>query len=353
MSSSFIYIGIVFGGKSEEHEVSIESARTVVQSLESEKNSKRFKPICLYIDKNGCWWPPSIANSILKDKASNTKDLINLPLSSKGFQGFPIETQKVAIWFPVLHGPYGEDGSIQGFFKLTGKPFIGSGVLASAIGMDKLRMKETFASAGLPQLPYISANGDKLNDNRYLNKLINDVENNLAYPCFIKPANLGSSIGITKAKNVIQLQEGLKKAANLDKRLVIEKGIKARELECATLGNEQMQVSLIGEIEFESEWYDYETKYRKGSSQINIPASIPDSIKQKIQSLTIKACLAIGTKGLARVDFFYENQTNNIWINEINTLPGFTTQSMYPMLWEASGLSIEELTAKLIENANL
>ncbi len=351
MPSSKTYVGVVFGGASKEHNVSIKSATTIINALKRGINASRYEVIPIYIDLKGSWWPSDIAEKTLKKGSALDKNELPSTLSTYGFKGFPKDTDKVEIWYPVLHGPNGEDGTVQGLFTLTGKAFVGCGVLASALGMDKLSMKAAFESANLPQVPYCPAEAnDLLEENTKIN-LIKKLELQIGYPCFIKPANLGSSLGITKAINREDLIEGLSIAANLDSRIVVEKAVIAKELECAVLGGLELKASPIGEIRFDSDWYDYATKYSQGSNQTIIPAPLPEHVRVKIQKLTLQACKAITVQGMARVDFFYQEETDKIWINEINTLPGFTSKSMYPMLWEAAGISLEQLVSKLIEGA--
>ena len=351
MSKSQICVGVVFGGVSNEHNVSIRSAKTVVNALSNGLNSTRFEIVCIYIDQKGRWWNYKIASkALIKGIALEDKEL-SLQNLSTGFTNLPKESTKVDIWFPVLHGPNGEDGSIQGFFKLIGKPFVGSGVLGSALGMDKLAMKAAFKAAGLPQTAFESAESPQIRDPDSLEQLINRLEQNIAYPCFIKPANLGSSVGISKAHNRQELVKGLDLAAHFDDRLVIEKNINARELECGVLGKKNMQTSVVGEIKHNSTWYDYEAKYSSNKTEILIPAPIPKKISEEIRQLSLKACSAISVDSIARVDFFYNETNNEVLINEVNTLPGFTNQSMFPMLWSESGLNIEALVAKLVQTA--
>ncbi len=349
MTSSRTCIGVLFGGASREHNVSIKSAQTIVLALRSGINVNKFLVKPFYIDPNGQWMSSDISEKILqKGNAINSSSKL---LNVSAFKCLPDGSEEIEVWFPVLHGPNGEDGTVQGLLKLTGKRFVGSDVMASAIGMDKIAMKAIFKEAGLPQLPYIAINSNEFQNELQLIKTIKDIEASLKYPIFIKPANLGSSIGITKAKNQKELNFGLIEAAKFDKRIVIEKGIAARELECAVLGIEPMQISKVGEIDFDSEWYDYDSKYLSSKSQAIIPAPIEKEISEQVQEMTLKACKAIDAKGLARVDFFYENQSRKLWLNEINTLPGFTRQSMYPMLWEATNISLQELVRQLVETA--
>ncbi len=351
MPSSSTFVGVVFGGASREHDVSIKSATTVIGALKRGINATRYKVTSIYIDLKGRWWPDEIARKALKKGCALNEKELPLIETTSGFQGFPEGSEFIEIWYPVLHGPNGEDGTIQGLFQLIGKPFVGSGVLASAMGMDKLAMKAAFSSAGLPQVPYIPANVSELIKESSRTKLIKKLEAQIGYPCFVKPANLGSSFGISKALNQEALLKGLNLAAELDQRIVIEKSVIAKELECAVLGTQELKASPVGEIRFDADWYDYKTKYAHNSSQTLIPAPVPDKVKTRVQKLTLQACNAITAKGMARVDFFYKEETDDLWINEINTLPGFTDQSMYPMLWEATGVTLEQLVAKLVETA--
>jgi D-alanine-D-alanine ligase len=266
-----------------------------------------------------------------------------------GFQGFPEGALDVELWVPVLHGPNGEDGTIQGLFSLMQVPFVGSGVLGSAVGMDKQAMKAAFAAAGLPQVPYACVDAQELEEQP--EALVQQLEAQLGYPCFIKPANLGSSVGISKASNRAELMQGLALAAQHDPRMVVEQGIQARELECAVLGGQQMRASVLGEICFDADWYDYDTKYSDGKSHTVIPAEVPEALSERARTMAIAACRAVGASGLARVDFFYEQASGALWLNEINTLPGFTSQSMYPMLWAKTGLPLEELVHELVQLA--
>ena len=351
MSSYQTKVGIVFGGKSQEHLVSIESARTIFHALNKPPNSNLYKVVSTYIDNEGNFWPEEISERVLIE-GKDFLDGENLNYSDKkGLYNLFNISKSIDIWFPVLHGPNGEDGTIQGLFKLTGKPFVGSGVLGSAMGMDKIAMKTVFNASGLPQVPYIVASERELLESKYYSSLLKEITTNLGFPCFIKPANLGSSVGITKANSEEELREGLKLASTLDKRIVIEKNVNARELECGVIGLKNMQASTVGEVTYKSDWYDYETKYAKESSKVFIPAKIPKVVLEKIQELSIRACKSINAEGIARVDFFYEEIKNKLWINEINTMPGFTNRSMYPMLWDFSGLSLEKLVAKLVETA--
>ena len=351
MAISKLVIGLVFGGKSSEHEVSIKSARTIFSALNSSANKKYFIINPIYIDKSGFWWDFKSSESII---IKNQEDKIN-KISEEGASNklinLPILSEKIDIWFPALHGPNGEDGVIQGLFKVTGKPFVGSGILGSSLGMDKIAMKSIFKSFNLPQAPYMSLEKKNIEDTKYIQYLLRTINKEINYPCFVKPANLGSSIGITKSYSEKELLNGINKAASFDERIIIEKNIIGRELECAVLGKSIMNTSVIGEVKFQNDWYNYETKYTEGKSEKIIPAILNTEISNHIKNLAVQACKAINAYGLARVDFFYEESTQKVYINEVNTLPGFTNTSMYPMLWEASGLKLEKLVASLIEIA--
>ncbi len=353
MINSKINIGIIFGGNSEEHEVSIKSAQTISKALKTKNNKEKYEVIPFYIDKNGHWRGTSISSQMItmnNNKALNIDSDENNPSI---FSSLPQSSEKVSIWFPVLHGRNGEDGTIQGLLELIGKPYVGSGVLGSALGMDKIAMKAAFKAAKLPQVPYLWFSDIDIKNTTFIESLINKVEVEVGFPCFIKPANSGSSVGITKAYNENQFLEGLQIAYSIDKRIVIEKSVIARELECGVLGKKKMKTSLVGEIRFSADWYDYKTKYSNDTSNSIIPSLIPDDISQQVRNLSIKACEAICAHSIARVDFFYHEQTNNLWINEINTLPGFTEKSMFPTLWEKSGLNLESLVSEIVETAKI
>ena len=351
MPQSPVRIGLVFGGASGEHAVSIRSANTVIGALERGQNLEHFNVTAFYIDRDGRWWQDSIARSVLASGQPATPEQLPHPLPGPGLQQLPKDADSIDVWYPVLHGPNGEDGTVQGLFTLMGKPFVGSGVLGSAVAMDKLAMKAAFAAAGLAQVPYVGLNASALEDSIQQGELVARIERELGYPCFVKPANLGSSVGISKARNREQLIQGLNEAATLDPRIVVEQGVTARELECAVLGKRQLQASVVGEIRFDADWYDYTTKYSDGLSTTLIPAPIDDALQDKVRNLALDACRALCVEGMARVDFFYDDTSNKLWINEINTLPGFTSLSMYPMLWKASGLELEQLVAQLVESA--
>jgi len=352
MAAPPTHLGLVFGGVSGEHAVSIRSAITVAGALRRGANAGRYRLSCFYIDQRGHWWPAAVAEAVLASGLpAQAADLPPAP-QRPGFRGFPDGALEVEVWFPVLHGPNGEDGTIQGLFSLMQVPYVGSGVLGSAVGMDKQAMKAAFAAAGLPQVPYVCLEAAELEGPQpQRTEVLERLEAQLGYPCFIKPANLGSSVGISKAVDRAGLLAGLQEAARHDPRLVVEQGVQARELECAVLGDRQMAASVLGEICFDADWYDYETKYTAGLSHTVIPAQVDGVIAERAREMAIAACRAVGAAGLSRVDFFFEEASGALWLNEINTLPGFTRQSMYPMLWDATGLPLEELVYKLVQLA--
>lgn len=341
---SKIRVGLLFGGCSGEHEVSIRSASAIAQALASEQNALKYEVIPVYIEKNGIWQAGVQAEKVLREQ---TPPILQ---ASENRWDFPPEASTVDIWFPILHGPNGEDGTVQGLLKLMQVPFVGSGVLGSALGMDKLAMKAAFAQAGLPQVKYKEIKRDKIWSSPCIfPKLCDEVEAEINYPCFVKPANLGSSVGISKARTRSELETALDEAANYDRRIIVEQGIVAREVECAILGNEYPQASVVGEISYTTDFYDYETKYTEGKAELYIPAPLPDQIFQSVQELAKQAFTVVDAAGLARVDIFYAERTGDVYVNEINTLPGFTATSMYPRLWEATGIPFPQLVDRLIQ----
>ena len=347
---SKLRVGLLFGGRSGEHEVSIVSAQAIRRALTSEGNGANYEVVPFYVQKDGIWQSTEVSEQVLeKGKPLSVPDAA---AHREGLWQFPGAAAAVDVWFPIIHGPNGEDGTIQGLLSLMQVPFVGSGVLGSAVGMDKLAMKTAFAKAGLAQVKYVAVSRSEVWSNPCVfPKLCDRIEEAVGYPCFIKPANLGSSVGISKARSRSELEKALDMAAGYDRRLIVEAGVVARELECAVLGNDQLQASTVGEITYQSEFYDYETKYTDGKANLYIPAQVSPEVVQQIQEMAIKAVEAVDGAGLARVDFFYVEATGEILINEINTLPGFTALSMYPQLWAASGIPFAELVHRLIQLA--
>lgn len=347
---SKLRVGLLFGGRSGEHEVSIVSAQAIRRALTSEGNKDNYEVVPFYVQKDGIWQSTEVSEQVLeKGKPLSVPDAA---ANREGLWQFPAAAAAVDVWFPIIHGPNGEDGTIQGLLTLMQVPFVGSGVLGSAVGMDKLAMKTAFAKAGLAQVKYVAVSrSDVWSNPCVFPKLCDRIEEAVGYPCFIKPANLGSSVGISKARSRSELEKALDMAAGYDRRLIVEAGVIARELECAVLGNDQIQASTVGEITYQSEFYDYETKYTDGKANLYIPAQVSPEVVQQIQEMAIIAVEAVDGAGLARVDFFYVEATGEILINEINTLPGFTALSMYPQLWAASGIPFAELVHRLIQLA--
>ena len=342
-------VGLLFGGCSGEHEVSISSARAIARALTSDENASKYELLPFYIQKDGLWQGVEIAQQVLESGVALQSPH---PTRNAGLWQFPALAGEVDVWFPILHGPNGEDGTIQGLLKLMQVPFVGTGVLGAAAGMDKIAMKMIFAQAGLPQVKYMAVNRTQIWSNPCVfPKVCDEIEAALGYPCFVKPANLGSSVGISKVRSRSQLETALDNAASYDRRIIVEAGVVAREVECAVLGNDQAKASVVGEITFSSDFYDYETKYTMGQADLFIPAKVPDAVASQIQEMALKAFAAIDASGLARVDFFYVEATGEVFINEINTLPGFTATSMYPQLWAATGVPFPDLVHQLIQLA--
>ena len=346
---SKIKVGVVFGGMSTEHDVSIVSGTSVAKKL----NDKKYEVYPIYIDNNGGWHKCLDISKKYEvgDKIENIQKIENI-----------IEYLKeMDVIFPVLHGLYGEDGTIQGLFELLKKPYVGCKVMGSSIAMDKIYAKIIFDKAKIKQAKYKYVKKDK-NEYIYVNKDFNEtkkdlkeickiIEKNIEYPMFIKPSNSGSSVGINKAENIEELEEYIEYASRFDRKIVIEETLVGREIECSVLGNEDVKASCIGEILPAENFYTFDAKYKNSESKLNIPAQISKDLTDRVRETAIKAFKAIDGKGFARVDFFVNDKTNEIYINEINTLPGFTEISMYPKLWEQVGVDYSELLDKLINLA--
>jgi D-alanine-D-alanine ligase len=355
-------VGIIFGGRSGEHEVSLASARSVIANLD--KN--RYEVVPIGITKDGSWQlgtdPTSLqaAGQSVQLEAGEEADKSSTAVTLTGDPNLrrliPVQSGEqlrdngeLDVIFPVLHGTYGEDGALQGLLEMADVPYVGCGVLGAALGMDKEKMKMIFQNIGLPIIDYLVYRRNVWE--RAPESILDAVEQRLGYPVFVKPANLGSSVGINKAHNRPELEHAIQVAAEYDRKIVIERGITCRELECAVLGNDEPIVSVIGEIIASNEFYDYKAKYIDNKSQSIIPAQLPQATAEEIRRQAVQAFLALDLSGLSRVDFFLEKETNQVYINEVNTLPGFTEISMYPKLWEASGLPYPELLTRLIELA--
>jgi D-alanine-D-alanine ligase len=346
-------IAILFGGRSGEHEVSLNSAASVIAALDP----ARYDVVPIGITKNGRWLAGSSAQKLLPDVL---RDGQRVMLGADPGVGalVPLDNNQatnqaaalhVDVVFPVLHGTYGEDGTVQGLLELADLPYVGSGVIGSAVGMDKDMQKRLFLQAKLPVADFLAV--ARARWEREPQKVRREIERKFRYPIFVKPATLGSSVGMTKAHDRAELEKALKFAAEFAQKLVIEKTIHGREIELSVLGNEQARASIPGEIVPHREFYDYEAKYLEEGTRLIIPAKLSKSQIKRFQELAVRAFHAVEALGLARVDFFLERRTGRIFLNEINTIPGFTSISMYPKLWEASGLSYRALLDELIELA--
>jgi D-alanine-D-alanine ligase len=337
-----IRVGIVYGGKSGEHEVSIASAASIFKHLDR----TRYEPVPIRIEKDGRWTlgakaPTAIsAAAVLKESHSEALQTVD-PTRA-------VDRQSIDVVFPVLHGPYGEDGTVQGLLELANVPYVGAGVLGSAVGMDKSVMKKLFAAAGLPVGPYLTVLRHEWDRDRA--GLTSRVVRELGYPVFVKPANLGSSVGISNARADEELGQAMAVALDYDRKVVIEAAVpNAREIECAVLGNDDPRASIPGEVIPSREFYDYEAKYLdEDGSRILIPAPLSPEQVATVQELAVQAFRAVDGAGMSRVDFLLARDTGELYLNEVNTIPGFTTISMYPKMWEASGLPYPDLLDRLI-----
>lgn len=344
---SKIKVGILFGGKSAEHEVSLVSAESVMGHL----NQNKYEVIPVGINREGKWITAGEPLKHLKKGRQGEGRKRVLPAVHHKDAKSHVATKAVDVIFPVLHGTYGEDGTVQGFLELANIPYVGAGVAASAIGMDKVLQKEIFRARGLPLTDYLVFKRKQILE-RLDPEVVREIEVNLGYPCFTKPANLGSSIGIFKAHTRQELKYMIKKTAHFDRKIIVEKAVKnVREIEVAVLGNDKPEVSVCGEIIPSNEFYDYEAKYVDGKSKAIIPAKISPLISDKLRAIAREAYLTVDCAGMARIDFFLNGKTGEIYLDEINTIPGFTSISMYPKLWQASGLSYPRLLDKLIQLA--
>ena len=356
-------IGLIFGGRSGEHEVSLASAASVLAAIDP----ARYEVVPMGITRDGHWLVGGDPLKALADAAGVTLALPPAGASAAGADadtaagrsgpparvatagGLPAGVAaRLDVVFPLLHGPYGEDGTVQGLLELADVPYVGSGVLASAVSMDKATMKAVFRAHGLPVVPYLV-----ILDHEWAVRqadLAADVARDLGFPCFVKPANLGSSVGISKVHDPGQLPEAMALALSHDRKVLVERGVNARELEVSVLGNDQPEASVPGEVKPGKEWYDYEAKYTEGLATLVIPAPVPPPVATELRRLAVQAFRAVDACGLARVDFFLTSD-DRVLVNEINTIPGFTRTSAYPRLWEASGLPYPRLVDRLIQLA--
>jgi D-alanine-D-alanine ligase len=347
--SKKIRIAVLFGGRSGEHEVSLVSATSVIKNLDKEK----YEVIPIGITKQGKWIAGPESMKLLKSGQAPSESNALIPPEPTDLTTSTNDAVKglgqIDVVFPVLHGPYGEDGTVQGFLELTGLAYIGCGTLASSVCMDKVIMKKVLQAEGLPQVEFVWFWSKEWVSGQ--EKIITNIENELKYPVFVKPPNMGSSVGISKAKDRGELIESIKEAIQYDRKIIIEQGVEnVRELECSVLGNRNPKVSVVGEIIPSNEFYDYDAKYVDGKSEAKIPAELPKETAKKIQDLAIMAYKALNCEGMARADFLLAKD-NKLYINELNTIPGFTSISMYPKLWEASGVSYQQILDELIQLA--
>jgi D-alanine-D-alanine ligase len=329
-------VGVIFGGRSGEHEVSLRSAESIIRSLDPSK----YEVVPIAITHEGRWLGSQGAMAML-----SAGEAIQAALTRGEPMAIlpePRQNGLVDVFFPIVHGTYGEDGTIQGLLELAGVPYVGAGVLGSAVGMDKDVMKRLLREAELPVGDFWVTRA------RDIDAFVRKFSAELPYPVFVKPANLGSSVGITKAHNASELPAALAVAAEFDRKILVEKGIDAREIEISVLGNEDPKASIPGEIIPARDFYDYQAKYVSDDSRLLIPAPLSEEQVRQAQALAVRTFQALECSGLGRVDLFLEKPTGKFFVNEINTLPGFTSISMYPKLWEASGLSYADLLDRLI-----
>jgi len=352
---SKLRVGIIFGGRSGEHEVSLQSAKNVISALDR----KKYEVVLIGIDKEGGWYLQSDAQFLLKGKDQKLIQL-NKSEDEVGLLPMPREANLISLTgkrkigqldviFPVLHGPYGEDGTIQGLLEMANIPYVGAGVLGSSLSMDKDVMKRLLREAGISIAKFLTFEREDYEKGEIT---FARVSKEVGSPFFVKPANLGSSVGITKVKKKSKFRSALKEAFSYDNKILIEENIEGREIECSVLGNEDPIASVPGEIIPRHEFYSYEAKYvdEKGAA-LDIPAKISQKLKNKVQRLALLAFKVLCCSGMARVDFFIRKVTEEVILSEINTIPGFTKISMYPKLWEASGISYQELIDRLIQLA--
>ncbi|WP_042357648.1 D-alanine--D-alanine ligase [Bacillus rubiinfantis] len=342
-------LGLVYGGKSAEHKVSLQTAFAVIKALDLEK----FEIHPIYIDVEGRWIKgPELTGPVENVKelefTSNASSVAPTSLAPALFQGSQQESKEFDVIFPLLHGPNGEDGTVQGLLEVLNLPYVGNGVLASAAGMDKVLMKNIFAQADLAQVGYVSflkKEWQKAEDEAYAK-----VEAELGYPCFVKPANLGSSVGISKCRNREELAAAFTEAFQFDRKVIIEEGVEAREIEVGVLGNDEPQCSVAGEIVPKKDFYDYTAKYEDGNTALIIPAEITETEYKELTDMAIRAFKALDCSGLVRADFFL-TKDGKLLINEVNTMPGFTPFSMFPLLWKHTGLDYPQLIERLVNLA--
>jgi D-alanine-D-alanine ligase len=333
-----IRVALLFGGRSAEHEVSLASAAAIFKHFDRAK----FDVRSIYITREG-FWKPVESPSVDRKTLAHGKPFSFLPWAVRRLP----PRLEADIYFPILHGPFGEDGTIQGLLEMAGVPFAGAGVLGSALGMDKASTKSILHERGLPTVPYLILAEREWRESR--RAVLGRIRANFGLPLFVKPSNLGSSVGITKVKESGAIFSALETAFRYDTKILVEKGIRGKEIECSVLGNDEPEASLPGEVIPFREFYDYEDKYIEGKTTFVIPVRLPRPTTEKIRRLAVAAFKALNVSGLARVDFFLEDGSHRLYINELNTIPGFTEISMFPKLWEASGLPFPRLLERLIK----
>ena len=358
--SKKIRVGLIFGGKSGEHEVSLASAQSVAQAIDREK----YEVGLIGITKDGRWIAggsalkqladasptPLLAGKLENNGSGATIEALSTKELGPGAAASTSLLSSIDVAFPLVHGPFGEDGTIQGLLELADIPYVGAGVAASAVGMDKALMKAIFRASNLPIVDWMLIRRHDWESKP--EETIRGIESAFGYPCFIKPANLGSSVGISKAHNWDELAQALANAAQYDRRLLAERAVDAREIECSVLGNDEPIAAMPGEVIPQREFYDYAAKYADDSgTELKVPADLSPELTRSVQDIAVRAFKAIDGSGLARVDFFIERGTNRVLVNEINTIPGFTSVSMYPRMWEKTGLTYPALIERLIQLA--
>lgn len=353
--SDRICVGVIYGGRSGEHEVSLMSARSVLSVLSPEK----YDVVQIGITHTGQWVTgPDLLEALASGRTQKLTPVVLIPEPANGAL-YALDTTpegarmrllaNLDVIFPVLHGTFGEDGTLQGLLEMADVAYVGAGVLGSSVGMDKALFKDVMRTNNIPVLDSIILSRAQIeNDIEGALKLAEKVA---GYPLFVKPANMGSSVGVSKCRSRSDLVEGLLEAARFDRRVLVERGVRAREIELSVLGNDQPKASIAGEIRPSADFYTYEAKYIDDSSELLIPAPIPAETARLAQELAVRAYLAVDCAGMARVDFLLDQDTGELYLNEINTIPGFTSISMYPKLWEASGLPYPALVDALIQHA--
>jgi len=335
-------VGILFGGRSAEHEVSVISAQGVMAAIDQD----RFQAVPMGITKDGTWLTPQETQAALAAISGESMGALKEP-SGRGLSGEALAAlREVDVLFPLVHGTYGEDGSLQGLLEILGIPYVGAGVAASAVGMDKELQQVVFRQAGLPVPHSLAVTWPQWKNE--MAAVVRRIESELAYPCYVKPVNSGSSIGTTRVRSREDLSDGLTEAFRHDRKALVEQAVEGRQVECSVLGNDDPQASPLGEIMFSRDFYDYVAKYEDPRTRLIIPANLPPVVSDRLRAMAIVVFKSIDCAGMGRVDFFLA-QDDRPYVNEINTIPGFTPMSMYPKLWEAAGLSYGDLITRLIE----